>query len=131
MRTALGILLRYLLVWAVNVLALLAVTGVLPGFRFDTSVPHWWLTALILPIEFALVMIVLRPLLVLLTLPLNAVTLGLPTLFFNAILLFLVTALHRSFVIRGVFEAVLGLALVTLISTIAVGWLVRSSGNNR
>jgi len=123
MRTVLGILLRYLLVWAVNVVALLAVTWLLPGFSIDTNVPDWWVAALILPIEFAIVMIVLRPLLVLLTLPLNTVTLGLPTLFFNALLLLLVTSLHRTFVIAGVPSAVLGLALITLISTIAVGWL--------
>ncbi len=98
-------------------------TAVLPGFRFDTTLPDWWVAALILPIEFAVVMIVLRPLLVLLTLPLNTITLGLPTLLFNGLLLFLVTSLHRSFIIAGVLDAVLGLAVVTLASTIAVGWL--------
>ena len=83
MKTVLGILGRYVLVWLVNVLALLLATSLLPGFSFDTDNPHWWKVALTLPIQLAILVILLRPLMLLLTLPLNSLTLGLPTLFFN------------------------------------------------
>lgn len=123
MRTVLGVLLRYFLIYLVNVFALLAVTAALPGVRFDTTVPHWRVVALLLPVEFALVIIVLRPLLVLLTLPLNAVTLGLPTLLFNGLLLALVTEWHSVIIVTHVGNAVLGLALITLASAGAAGLL--------
>jgi len=60
------------------VLALLLATSLLPGFRLDTSLPLWWVAVLRLPLIFAMALIVLRPLLVFLTLPLNSLTLGLP-----------------------------------------------------
>ena len=123
MQTLLGILGRYVLVWVINVLALLLATSLLPGFRFDTTQPHWWTVALTLPIEFALLLIVLRPLLLFLTFPLNTLTLGLPTLLFNGIILFVAAQIQPSFVIENLLDALVGLAVLTVITTSVVGWL--------
>lgn len=119
----LGILGRYLLVWAINVLALLLATSLLPGFRFETTDPHWWVVALTLPVEFALLLILLRPLFLFLTFPLNSLTLGLPTLFFNGAILYLAAKMESSFIIDSFLHALVGLAVLTAITTSVVGWL--------
>ena len=82
-----GIIGRYALVWLVYLLALLLATSLFPGLYLDTSSPRWWLVALVVPVEFAVLIILLRPLLLFLTLPLNAFTLGVPSLLFNALIL--------------------------------------------
>lgn len=109
--------------WAVTVVSLLLVTLLLPGFSIDTSQPHWWRVVITLPIELALMVVLLRPLLVLATLPLNAVTLGLPTLFYNGILLYLVALIEPAFHIDNLLYAFVGLALLTVINTQVSGWL--------
>jgi uncharacterized membrane protein YvlD (DUF360 family) len=122
-RLLLGILGRYALVWLINVLALLLATSVLPGFRFDTSDPHWWTVALTLPITFAVLLILLRPLLLVLTLPLNTLTLGLPTLLINGVILYVAATLQSGFIIGNFLDALVGLVVLTVISTSVVGWL--------
>ena len=109
--------------WVVNVASLALVTLFLPGFWLDRTVENWWVVALILPIEFALLVTFIRPILVLATLPLNAATLGAPTLFFNGILLYLSSLLNPAFKIGNLLDAFIGLAIVTVINTVVTGWL--------
>ncbi len=85
--------------------------------------PHWWISALVLPVEMALLLIVLRPLLVLATLPLNVVTLGLPTLFINGGLLYLATRLDRGLVMERLPDTLVGLSVLSVINSALVGWL--------
>jgi len=122
-KTVLGILGRYVLVWLVNVLALLLATSLLPGFSFDTDNPHWWKVALTLPIQLAILVILLRPLMLLLTLPLNSLTLGLPTLFFNGIVLYLAARVNPSFAVTDPLQVLIGALIITSVSTSVVGWL--------
>lgn len=118
-----SILGRYLLVWLVYVLALLLVASVMPGMRLETGDPGWWLTIFLLPVEFALLVIVLRPLLLFLTLPLNVVTLGLPTLFFNGVLLYLAARAQRNVVIGSLHDALLVSLVMTAVATPVVSLL--------
>ncbi len=104
-------------------LSLLFATSLLSGFRFDHAVSHWWVSALALPVEMALLMIVLRPLLVMATLPLNVVTLGLPTLFINGGLLYLAARLDRGLVMDRLPDTMVGLSVLTVINSALVGWL--------
>ena len=107
----------------VAVLALLLATSLLPGFRLDTSHPHWWAAVLRLPIIFALALIILRPLLVFLTLPLNSLTLGFPSLLFNGLILYLAAHTEQAFVITNYGEALLGTLVMTGVSASITGWL--------
>ncbi|MFH1845150.1 MAG: phage holin family protein [bacterium] len=113
---------RYLLVWFINVVALLVATSILPGFHFDTSDPNWYWFAILLPVEFALLLILLRPLMLVLTFPLNSLTLGLPTLLFNGVILYITADQFNSVVIDSVLHAVVGLVVLTIVSTSLVGW---------
>ena len=112
-----------MLVWVVAVLALLLATSILPGFRLDTTVPGWWLSLLQVPVVFALLLIVLRPLLLFLTLPLNSITLGFPTLLFNALIFWLTAQTDRAFAIANLGDAFLGTLIMTVVTTSIVGWL--------
>ncbi|MFO7654484.1 MAG: phage holin family protein [Candidatus Krumholzibacteriia bacterium] len=123
MKTALGILGRYLLVWLVYLLGLLLASSLVPGFRIETSEPHWWTVLLVLPVQLAALVILLRPLLLLATLPLNSLTLGFPTLFFNGIILWLVAVLNPAIVITHWWNALVGAAVLTVVTTSVVGWL--------
>ncbi len=102
---------------------MLLATSLLPGFRFDTAVPHWWVAALRLPLIFAVLLIVLRPLLLFLTLPLNSLTLGFPTLLFNGLILYLSAQFDRAFVIGNYGDAFVGALIITVLSTGITGWL--------
>ncbi len=98
-------------------------TLLLPGIWFDTALPFWWRAPLLLPVEFALLILTVRPLLVLATLPLNAWTMGLPTLFINAGLLYMTAGLEPAFHIEGWWHAVLGVGMITVINTSLTSWL--------
>ncbi len=109
--------------WVVAVLALLLATSILPGFRLDTSHPRYWVAVVRLPIYFAALLIVLRPLLLFLTLPLNGVTLGLPTLFFNSLIFYLSAGMEQGFIITNYGDALVGTLIMTVISAGLTGWL--------
>ena len=91
---------------AVNALALIAAYFIFPGITFDNRT-----AAIAAPILLALVNTYLRPLIVLLTLPLNIVTLGLVTLVINAGLLMLVSWAVPAFHVDH-FKTAVGAALV-------------------
>ena len=70
---------------------------------------------------------VVRPLLVLLTLPITILTLGIFLLVINAAMLGLVASLFDNFVINGLFSAILGSVIVSLVSWFA-SWFIGSKG---
>ena len=74
-----------------------------------------------------LVNAVVRPVIVLLTLPITIVTLGVFLLVINAAMLGLVASLFKSFAIQGFFSALLGSIIVSLVSWFA-SWCIGSRG---
>jgi len=118
-----GILGRYLLVWLVSGLAFYVVATALPGFAFDTSRPHWWISLIRLPLVFTFLLIVLRPLLLFLTLPLNTITLGAPSLFFNGLILYLAAHSDPTIQITNYGDALLGIFGMTALTAAVTGWL--------
>ena len=67
-----------------------------------------------------------RPILIILTLPINVLSLGLFTLIINAILLMMVSGVISGFVVRGFWSAVFGSLLISLVS-----WLLSSFISDR
>lgn len=104
-------------------LALLLALSLLPGFTLDTSVPRWWGAVLRLPVVFALLMIVLRPVLLFLTLPLNSLTLGLPTLLFNGLILWLAAIAEPAISIGNYAQALASTLVMTVVLAGVTGWL--------
>jgi len=67
-----------------------------------------------------------RPILILLTLPINVLSLGLFTFIINAFLLMMVSGVISGFVVRGFWSAVIGSLLISLVS-----WLLSSFISDR
>lgn len=86
--------------WAAIALALWIADAIFPGISFSDR-RSLWLSALLLGFANA----VLRPLLILLTLPLTILTLGLFLLVVNALMLLLVARLVEGFKISGFWTA--------------------------
>jgi len=100
-----------LLVWLINALALLALPYVVPSVQVDGFV-----TALAAALVLGLVNTLIRPLLVLLTLPVSLITLGLFIFVINGLLFWMVASLLEGFHVAGFWSAVLGAIVYALIS---------------
>lgn len=102
-----------LLVWLTSAAALLVAAFVVPGFKVRD-----FGTALIAALVLGLANAALWPLLMLLALPLNLLTLGLFTFVVSAVLLMLTSALVRGFEIDGWIPAILGALVIAVVTTI-------------
>ncbi len=85
-------ILRFLILWALNTLGLWVADYVFDGMRFD-STGALWVSGLLL----GLVNAVIRPVLILFTLPLTVFTLGFFLLVINALMVLLVATLVSGF----------------------------------
>ena len=105
---------KFLQSWAVNTLAVLVAVYVVPGIRFkDSSLWTPFITSLVLGILNAFI----RPVLMVLALPLLIFTLGLFTLVINALLLYFVSfLLNRYFEVDSFWAAFLGALVVSVVS---------------
>lgn len=70
---------------------------------------------------------VVRPLLILLTLPITIMTLGIFLFIINGAMLGLVASLFDNFAINGLFSAILGSVIVSLVSWFA-SWFIGPKG---
>jgi len=107
-----------LLRWLLSALALLAVAYLYPGVRVDS-----FFAAAMAALVLGLVNAVIRPILVILTLPVTIITLGLFLFVINALLFWLVAEVVKGFTVHGFLAALVGSLLYSLI-TLAVSWLV-------
>ena len=111
-----------LLHWVLNGLALLIVAHVVPGVAVRDPG-----TALVAAVLLGLANAVIKPVLVLLTLPVTILTLGLFLLVINGLLFWAVSAVMTGFEVRGFWTGVLG-ALVYSVLTGLLWLLVQRRG---
>lgn len=107
--------------WAITALALWAASFLFRGIKFD-STGALAIAALLLGFANAVV----KPLLIVLTLPLTLLTFGLFLLVINALMILLVSALVRGFRVSGFWTALFASIFISLLS-IAIGSLVGGS----
>jgi putative membrane protein len=108
----LAAVLRYaLLVWLINALALLALPYVVPSVQVDS-----FATALVAALLLGLVNTLIRPVLVLLTLPVTVLTLGLFVFVINALCFWFVASFVKGFAVGGFGSAFFGAIVYALIS---------------
>ena len=100
-----------LLKWIVLTLIVVFAAWVIPGIEVDG-----YLSALIVAAVIALINVSLRPVLNLITLPINILTLGLFTLVINALLLMFVSYLVPGFEVEGFWAAFWGALLMSILS---------------
>ncbi len=102
---------RLLAVWLINALALLALPYLLPSIHVAG-----FATALAVAVVLGLINAVIRPILVLLTLPVTLLTLGLFIFVINGAMFLLAARLLDGFVVESFLAGVVGSALYSVIS---------------
>lgn len=106
-------ILRWIAGWIVNAAALLLVAYLYPGVKVDDFV-----TALIAALVLGLVNLIVRPILVILTLPATILTLGLFLFVINAFCFWFVAEAVRGFRVDGAIAALVGSLLYSLITLV-------------
>jgi len=109
---------RTILVWLINAVSLLAVTHLMPSVHVRS-----FTTALVIAVVLGLVNALLRPVLLVLTLPVNILTLGLFTFVINGFCFWLVANVIKGFDVASFGSAVLGALLYSIVSWLAA-WLL-------
>jgi len=101
--------------WIISALAIIAAAYVLPGVHVNG-----FLTALVLAVVLGAINLILRPILVILTLPISIVTLGLFVLVINALLIML-----AAYIVPGFSVASFWWALLFGIVLAVVNWILQ------
>jgi putative membrane protein len=104
---------RLLLLWLINAGTLLLVPYLLPSVSVDS-----FYTALVTAVVLGLVNAVIRPIFVLLTLPISVVTLGLFILVINALMFWFVASFIEGFRVEGFWSAFWGALAYSILSTL-------------
>ncbi|HXJ84966.1 MAG TPA: phage holin family protein [Candidatus Methylomirabilis sp.] len=112
----------FLLRVVVNVLALVLAASVVPGIQLDGVLP-----AVAAGLLLGVVNAVVRPVLLILTLPITLITLGLFLFVLNGFCLWLVAAVVKGFHVAGFCSALLGALCVSVVSWIVTA-LVSDTG---
>jgi putative membrane protein len=102
---------RFLLTWLLTAVALVITAYLVPGFVITSFV-----AALVAAVILGLVNAVVKPILVVLTLPLTVVTLGLFLFVINAITIWLAGYLTPGFDVNGFLPALVGSIVLTLVA---------------
>jgi len=101
--------LKLILIWILNALALIAVANFVPGIHVGG-----FTAALVAALLLGLVNTLIRPLLLLLTLPVTLLTLGLFIFAINGLLFWFVGSILRDFSVDSFWHGVLGALLYSL-----------------
>jgi putative membrane protein len=102
---------RLLLVWVINTVALIAVAYLMPSIHVSS-----FGAALVAALVLGLVNAVVRPVLVLLTLPVTVLTLGLFIFVLNGLLFWMVGTWLEGFDVGGFWSGVIGALLFSIVS---------------
>jgi putative membrane protein len=102
---------RMILRWIISALALLALPYLINGIELKS-----FYIALIVALLLGLVNAVVRPILILLTLPVTVLTLGLFILVINAVLFWFVASFVAGFQVSGFWAAFFGAIVYSLIT---------------
>ncbi len=110
--------------WVLNAMALVVAVYIVPGMRYDN-----WRTLAAAALVLGLLNAFLKPILMLLTLPVNVLTLGLFTLFINGFILYFTSWLLKGFFVAGYWSAFFG-ALVFSITGALLGLIFNPDRDN-
>ncbi len=103
----------WILRWLLNTFILMLVAYVVPGISFSGFWP-----ALITSAIFGLINATVRPLMIVLTLPINILTLGFFTLIINALMFWLAASIVKGFYVANFAAAFWGALIYWIIVTV-------------
>lgn len=110
---------QFLLTWLVATISLMITAYIVPGFVVNS-----FFAAAIAAVVLGLVNAIIKPILVLLTLPLTVLTLGLFLFVINAFTIWLAGAITPGFRVVGFGPALVGSIVLTLVAS-GLNFLVR------
>lgn len=99
----------WLIKWLVNALAIMLAAWLIPGVEVAGLWAALWLVVLL-----GLVNMFIRPILIVLTLPVNLLTFGLFTFVINALLILFLATILQGFAVSGFWVAVLFSIIISL-----------------
>ena len=102
---------RFLTKWLINIIALMAVAHMVAGVSTDN-----WQTTIVTALILGLINTFIRPFFLILTLPLNILSMGLLTLFINGFLFYVAAHFVRGFIVAGFWPAFWAALLFSVIS---------------
>lgn len=102
---------RLILTWIINAVALLALPYIFSSINVDS-----FLTALVVAIVLGFINAIIRPILIILTLPATILTLGLFIFVINGLLFWAVGSFVPSFHVGGFWSGVFGAIVYSIIS---------------
>ena len=97
----------------INALGFFITARIVPGITIEN-----WMTLGIVAVVWGVLSIVLKPILILLTLPVNFLTLGLFTFVINALLIMLMAQIVPGFGVRGFGTALLAAVVLALLNVV-------------
>ncbi|MDZ4141577.1 MAG: phage holin family protein [Methylotenera sp.] len=110
---------KLLLVWLLNALALLAVAYFVPNIHVAG-----FTAALVAALVIGLVNMLIRPILVILTLPITILTLGLFILVINGVLFYMVGHWLQGFEVRTLMAGIIGAIVYSVFSWLLTAILI-------
>jgi putative membrane protein len=110
---------KLILRWVLNALTLIAIAYYLPGVEVAG-----FYAALITALILGLVNAVIRPVLILLTLPINLLTLGFFTFVINGLMFWFVATIVEGFDVANYTAAFFGALILSLVSWL-LGWAIK------
>jgi putative membrane protein len=96
--------------WVLNALSFLLIATIVPGIH----IAGFW-TALVVALLWGVIGVTLKPILIILTLPVNILTLGLFTFVINGFFLMLLAKIVEGFEVSGFSAAFLGALVLALL----------------
>lgn len=106
-------LLRMVLVWASNTIAILVADLLIEGIRFDD---RWWV--LLAGAVFGLVNLLVKPIVTFLALPVIILTFGVALFFVNLLMLYITSWVLEGFEIDSFWSAVGGTIIIWLVNVV-------------
>ncbi|MFA6132199.1 MAG: phage holin family protein [Patescibacteria group bacterium] len=108
--------------WVINALALLAAAMIIPGFHVES-----FYAALIAALVLGLINALVRPILLILTLPITIVTLGLFIFVINAGMLWFMSTMVKGITIEGFWPAVLAAIFLWAVGVVTSHFIKQAS----
>lgn len=103
----------FIIRWVINAIALVVTAAILKGMDFNGILAPF-VAALVIGVLNAIV----RPILIVITLPINVLTLGLFTFVVNAVMILITASVVNGFQVTGFWAALVGAIFMSIISFI-------------
>jgi len=104
--------------WVVSAMVIFSIAYIIPGVKVSD-----FTSALVVALVLGIINALLKPILLILTLPINILTLGIFTFVLNALLILLVSNIVAGFKVDGFFAALIFAIVLSITNTVIHNFL--------